>query len=91
MPIVTPNPTRRSTRTIVRPTRLGDDSSVRESTGRNAPPEHDLMADVSAEDNAASRLRTLSGDANADGLTSDPGKSSSRERFRGGICIEGVW
>ena len=51
MPIVTPNPTRRSTRTIVRPTRLGDDSSVRELTGRNDPPEHDLMADVSAVDN----------------------------------------
>ena len=51
MPIVTPNPTRRSTRTIVRPTRLGDDSSVRESTARNDPPEHDLMADASAVNN----------------------------------------
>ena len=36
-------------------------------------------------------LRSACGDANADGLASDAGKSSSRERFRGGVCIEGLW
>ena len=35
----------------MRPTRLGDDSSVCESTARNDPPEHNLMTGVLAVDN----------------------------------------
>ena len=36
-------------------------------------------------------MRTGRGDANVDGLATESGKSSGRERFRGGVCSEGLW
>ena len=36
-------------------------------------------------------MRTGRGDANADGLASEAGKSSGRGRFRGGVCSAGLW